>query len=151
MLNYYIDGLVQDCSNSIANALELLRSCTKPSIQDSLECTNIHLMKKKFSWIYQSSVSLGQDRICYTLKQVLNECHIEGIRQYDSCDTGQFRQREHRCRIPRTSGSVVPVRQHEWPSSLRGVQVLLAWRPLVSLWRPLVLYVTVLYFHWKSL
>ena len=28
----YLDGLVQDCSNSIANALELLQSCTKPSI-----------------------------------------------------------------------------------------------------------------------
>ena len=26
------DGLVQDCSNSIANALELLQSHTKPSI-----------------------------------------------------------------------------------------------------------------------
>ena len=26
----YIDGLVQDCSNSIANALEFLQSCTKP-------------------------------------------------------------------------------------------------------------------------
>ena len=26
------DGLVQDCSNSIANALELLQSCIKPSI-----------------------------------------------------------------------------------------------------------------------
>ena len=30
--NSPIDGLVQDCSNSIANALELLQSCTKPSI-----------------------------------------------------------------------------------------------------------------------
>ena len=29
---YNIDGLVQDCSNSIANALELLQSCTKPWI-----------------------------------------------------------------------------------------------------------------------
>ena len=28
----YMDGLVQDFSNSIANALELLQSCTKPSI-----------------------------------------------------------------------------------------------------------------------
>ena len=28
---YYIDGLTQDCSNSIANALELLQSCNKPS------------------------------------------------------------------------------------------------------------------------
>ena len=26
------NGLVQDCNNSIANALELLRSCTKASI-----------------------------------------------------------------------------------------------------------------------
>ena len=28
---WYIDGLVQDCCNSIADALELLQSCTKPS------------------------------------------------------------------------------------------------------------------------
>ena len=28
----YLEGWVQDCSNSIANALELLQSCTKPSI-----------------------------------------------------------------------------------------------------------------------
>ena len=30
--NVHINGLVQDCSNSIANALELLQSCTKLSI-----------------------------------------------------------------------------------------------------------------------
>ena len=28
----YIDGLVQDCSNSIALAMELLQSCAKPFI-----------------------------------------------------------------------------------------------------------------------
>ena len=28
----YVDGLVQDCSNSSALALELLQSCTKPSM-----------------------------------------------------------------------------------------------------------------------
>ena len=28
---YYLDGLVQDCSISIANALEILQACTKPS------------------------------------------------------------------------------------------------------------------------
>ena len=28
----FIDGLVQDCSNCIADALELQQSCTKPSI-----------------------------------------------------------------------------------------------------------------------
>ena len=31
-LYVYIDGLVQDCSNSIANALELLQSFTEPLI-----------------------------------------------------------------------------------------------------------------------
>ena len=30
--NKYIDGLVQDCSNSSALAIELLQSCTKPYI-----------------------------------------------------------------------------------------------------------------------
>ena len=36
----YINGLVQDCSNSIANAnaLELLQSSTKPSIWCDLTC-----------------------------------------------------------------------------------------------------------------
>ena len=47
-------------------------------------------------------------------RQCTNNLHIEGIRQYDSCDTVLFRQREHRCRTPRTSGSVVPVRRHEY-------------------------------------
>ena len=28
----HFDGFVQDCSNYIANALELLQSCTKPLI-----------------------------------------------------------------------------------------------------------------------
>ena len=32
LLHDYIDGLVQDCRNSIANALELLQYCAKPSI-----------------------------------------------------------------------------------------------------------------------
>ena len=32
----YIDGLVQDCINSSANALELLQSCIKPLIYFSL-------------------------------------------------------------------------------------------------------------------
>ena len=32
IVKWHIDGLVQDCGNSIAKALELLQSCTKPSI-----------------------------------------------------------------------------------------------------------------------
>ena len=34
----HIDGLVEDCSNSIANALELLQSCTKPLISFDMVC-----------------------------------------------------------------------------------------------------------------
>ena len=44
----YIDGLMQDCSNSIANTLELLQSCTKPSTY-----INIRLIEHfviKWSW-----------------------------------------------------------------------------------------------------
>ena len=29
---HHVDGLVQDCSDSIANILQLLQSCTKPSM-----------------------------------------------------------------------------------------------------------------------
>ena len=32
MWKIYFDGLVQECSISIANALEILQSCPKPSI-----------------------------------------------------------------------------------------------------------------------
>ena len=34
--NLYVDGLAQDCSNAITNALELLQSCYKPSILSSM-------------------------------------------------------------------------------------------------------------------
>ena len=37
----YVDGLVQDCSKSIANALELLRSCTKASIYTGMNSSNL--------------------------------------------------------------------------------------------------------------
>ena len=36
--NYCIYGLVQDCIACIANALDLLQSCTKPSVQWSIHC-----------------------------------------------------------------------------------------------------------------
>ena len=35
-----IDGFVQDCSNSSANSLELLQSCTKPSSHGSHDVSN---------------------------------------------------------------------------------------------------------------
>ena len=46
-VNCYIDSLVQDCNNSIANALELLQYCPKPLIKKP--CSNIawqwHMMQ----------------------------------------------------------------------------------------------------------
>ena len=38
----HVDSLAQDCSNSIANALDLLQSCTKPSKRKSPSNGNIH-------------------------------------------------------------------------------------------------------------
>ena len=36
VIHHYFDGLVQDCSISSALAMEILQSCTKPSILLSL-------------------------------------------------------------------------------------------------------------------
>ena len=58
-----IDGLVQDCSNSIANAMELLQSCTNPSISiyvliDIKHQAGYHNMKQiEFT---NHEISLGQ-------------------------------------------------------------------------------------------
>ena len=42
----HIDGLVQDCSNTIVSALELLQSCTKPSIFPFLCDTLSHVHRE---------------------------------------------------------------------------------------------------------
>ena len=47
---FYIDGLAQDCRNSIANAFELLHSCIKSS-------TRIHVCLQT-RWSANRSVSL---------------------------------------------------------------------------------------------
>ena len=46
-IRVYIDGLVQDCSNSIALAMELLQLCTKPS-----------------TWAYMAFQTKGNSTIC---------------------------------------------------------------------------------------
>ena len=58
---HHIDGLAQDCSNSIAKALELLQSCTKPSI-----------------WCHWSWSSLPQVMACclMTLSHYQNQCWL---------------------------------------------------------------------------
>ena len=41
-VNNHADGFAQDCSNSIANALELQQSCTKPWIYWCPFCAEFH-------------------------------------------------------------------------------------------------------------
>ena len=61
---YHIDGLVQDCSNSIAYALELLQSCTKPSTS----WLN-RWMEPSLSWIlYSTQPTLDVWKITVVLK-----------------------------------------------------------------------------------
>ena len=75
-----IEGLVQHCSNSIANALELLQSCTKPSLwwlvlldikiaHDSFisvdKKSRFQHLKKESSMEYAEDVSSGSLQICF--------------------------------------------------------------------------------------
>ena len=55
----HFDGSVQDCSNSIANTLELLQSCTKPSIW----CYFLILKPCRFDEIYsKDSITTSKSR-----------------------------------------------------------------------------------------
>ena len=57
--NNHIDGLVQDCSNSIANAQELLQSCTKPPIYSLfVNGTRINRWIPKSQWEYMHDPDL---------------------------------------------------------------------------------------------
>ena len=49
-LQLHIDGWVQDCSTSIANALELLQSCTKPSLLSSVTSYRLLLTLSAFRY-----------------------------------------------------------------------------------------------------
>ena len=63
----YIDGLAQNCRNSIANALELPKSCAKPSIC-ILICVCIYLYILYHIWysIYLIVACCGQTRLTGT-------------------------------------------------------------------------------------
>ena len=54
---HYIDGLVQDCSISIANAMEILQSSTKPSICQVTHTTSVESAKE--------CTSLNQQLVCH--------------------------------------------------------------------------------------
>ena len=46
-VHHHTEGLVQNCSNSIANALKLLQSCTKPSCNFSKKGTNFWAQRRQ--------------------------------------------------------------------------------------------------------
>ena len=64
MVQIYVDGLAQDCSNSIAIKLELLQSCIKPTINSLAQgCSNsiANALELQQSCIRQSIDGLVQD------------------------------------------------------------------------------------------
>ena len=50
ILSWNINGLVQDCSISSADALEILQSCTKPSIYARIACPTLVSRRVYSSW-----------------------------------------------------------------------------------------------------
>ena len=47
-----VDGLAQDCSNSIANALELLQSCAEPMVCSAFWCEKLQEVKQRGSVLH---------------------------------------------------------------------------------------------------
>ena len=60
-----IDGLVQDCSNSSALAMELLQSCTKPSICHS-QVQLDHVIPKLIKQLFYYPAALKAPGYCRT-------------------------------------------------------------------------------------
>ena len=61
----YIDGLVQECSNSVANALELLPSCSRPSIFKNSHHTDICVWICAYVCIHPQSFSVPINMCVY--------------------------------------------------------------------------------------
>ena len=52
----HVDGFVQECSNSIANALELLQSCIKPLMYDQTSSlSGTQLTVSIYKWLFQET------------------------------------------------------------------------------------------------
>ena len=75
---YYIDGWVQDCSNSFVNALELLQSCIKPLIY----------RMTMTSELYRSSYDLTENTLYLALLDELWNVFCEYFREKWSYQQG---------------------------------------------------------------
>ena len=65
---YYLDGLAQNCSNSIANALELLQSCANSSIWWLTSTCHVQVSNKGCQggcWISTKSHLLSWAGVCW--------------------------------------------------------------------------------------
>ena len=75
----HIDGLVQDCSNSIVKTLELLLSGTKPLICRKLFCWNLHsipsLYHKYYNHIFSFTSCLFRATARHTPEGTNNEAN----------------------------------------------------------------------------
>ena len=79
LAQYHIDGLVQDCSNSIANAMELLQSVTRASILTSLLMHwSYHSVALSYpcnvSALYTRCVDLGATNCCVMYHMTPGPC-----------------------------------------------------------------------------
>ena len=70
LFDQHFDGLVQDCSNSSALAMELLQSCTKPSILLTLKT---FINEKNHWWRYELFAKCCSKR-CYWSGWPYNTC-----------------------------------------------------------------------------
>ena len=61
---YHVDGLVQDCSISIPNALEILQPCTKPLIYYLIHVICL------FIYFRVASLALGQSCDCSSTSEI---------------------------------------------------------------------------------
>ena len=69
-LDGYVDGLVQDCSISIALAMEILQACTKPSIYKIIQCQaatkhNKAQIAHNFGVVKQTRIASLWKFLCY--------------------------------------------------------------------------------------
>ena len=89
-LNLNIDDLVQDCSNSIADALELLQSCTKPLMYFT-EKTKNHLVCRS---VYIRGLNFEHNN--HDMIVLIIKCHVYQAQFVENFST--WRENHHYCR-----------------------------------------------------
>ena len=88
MARQHIDGLVQDCSNSIVNALELLQSCIKPltswsSRKQKDKTTSCSCSAVDVTWLFDG-VSFHQAQHCLHLPADMKAWDMQGMQNTDA-------------------------------------------------------------------